>query len=44
MGYPIGNMEEFVTESDLNCADLDQDVSVEKNFNMWSRDCFVVFL
>ena len=30
------NMEDFVTESDLNCADLAQEVSVE-NFN---RDCF----
>jgi hypothetical protein len=32
-------MEDFVTESDLNCADLSQEVSVE-NFNMWPRDCF----
>jgi hypothetical protein len=31
-------MEDFVTESDLNCADLAQEVSVE-NFNMWPRDC-----
>jgi hypothetical protein len=31
-------MEDFVTESDLNCADMAQEVSVE-NFNMWPRDC-----
>ena len=29
-----------VAVSDLNCADLVQEVSVEKNFNMWHRDCF----
>jgi hypothetical protein len=23
----------------LNCADLAQEVSVEKNFSMWHRDC-----
>jgi hypothetical protein len=39
MGYPSRNMEDFVAVSDLNCADLAQEVSV-KNFNMWSRDCF----
>ena len=32
-------MKDFVTESDLNCADLAQEVSVE-NFNMWPADCF----
>ena len=32
-------MKDFVTESDLNCADLAQEVSVE-NFNMWPRDYF----
>jgi hypothetical protein len=32
-------MEDFVTESDLNCADLAQEISVE-NFNMWPRNCF----
>jgi hypothetical protein len=31
-------MEDFVTESDLNCADLAQEVSVEKNFILWPRD------
>jgi hypothetical protein len=33
-------MEDFVTGSDLNCVDLDQEVSEEKNFNMWPRACF----
>ena len=33
-------MEDFVAVSDLNCADLAQEVSVEKNFSMWPRDCF----
>jgi hypothetical protein len=33
MGYPSNNMEDFVTESDLNCADLAQEVSVE-NFHV----------
>jgi hypothetical protein len=32
-------MEDFVTESDLNCANLAQEVSVD-NFNIWPRDCF----
>ena len=32
-------MEDFVTESDLNCVDLAQEVSME-NCNVWSRDCF----
>jgi hypothetical protein len=40
MGYPSRNMEEFVAESNLKCADLAQAVSVEKNFSMWPRDCF----
>jgi hypothetical protein len=39
MGYPTRNMEDFITESDLNCVDLAQRVSM-KNFNMWPRDCF----
>ena len=39
MGHPSRNMEDFVAESDLNCADLAQEVSVE-NFNMWPRDRF----
>jgi hypothetical protein len=36
-------MEDFVAEIDLNCEDLAQEGSLEKNFNMWPRDCFVVF-
>jgi hypothetical protein len=39
MGYPSRNMEDLATESDLNCVDLAQGVSVE-NFNMWPGDCF----
>jgi hypothetical protein len=34
MGHPSRNMEDFVSESDLNCGE----VSEEKNFNMWTRD------
>ena len=40
MNYPSRNMEDFVAVSDLNCADLAQEVSVEKNFSMWPRDSF----
>jgi hypothetical protein len=40
MGYPSKNMEDFVTESDLKCADMAQEVSVGKNFSMWPRDYF----
>jgi hypothetical protein len=40
MGYSSRNMEDFVAESDLNCAELAQKVSVKKNFSMWPRDCF----
>ena len=32
-------MEDFVAVSDLNCADMAQEVSVEKNFNVCPRDC-----
>ena len=39
-GHPSRNMEEFIAESDLICADLAQEVSVENNFSMWPRDCF----
>ena len=39
VGHPSRNMEDFVTESDLNCADLAQEVLVE-NFIIWPRDCF----
>ena len=40
--YPSRNMEDFVTESDWNCEDLAQEVSVE-NIYTWPRDWFVVF-
>jgi hypothetical protein len=33
MGHPSKNMEDFA-ESDLNCADLAQEDSVEKNLSM----------
>jgi hypothetical protein len=32
-------MEDFVAVSDLNSADLAQEISV-KNFSIWPRDCF----
>ena len=32
-------MEDFVAESDLNCGRLALEVSDEKYFNMWPRDC-----
>jgi hypothetical protein len=41
MGHASRNLEDFVTESDLNCANLAQEDSVE-NFNMWPT-VFVVF-
>ena len=40
MVCPSMNMEDCVGESDLNCVDLAQEVSVKKNFSMWPRDCF----
>jgi hypothetical protein len=39
MVHPDRNMEDFATESDLNCVDLAQEISVE-TFTMWHRDCF----
>jgi hypothetical protein len=33
-GYPSSNMEGFVGESNMHCADLVQEVSMEKNFSM----------
>jgi hypothetical protein len=33
-------MEDFVTESDLNCEDLAQEISMEKNVSMWPKDRF----
>ena len=41
MGQPSRNMEDTDAESHLDCVGLmAQEVSVEKNFNMWLRDCF----
>jgi hypothetical protein len=40
MGHPSRNKEDFVAKSNLNCAYLAQEVSEEKNFSMWHRDCF----
>ena len=40
MGCPSGNKEDFVSEGDLNCGSLFLEVSEEKNFSMWLRDCF----
>ena len=40
MGYPSRNTEDFVAEGDLNCGSLALEVSEEKNFSMWPRDCF----
>ena len=37
-------MKDLVAKSDLNCTDLAQEVSVEKNFSMWPRDCFCSIL
>ena len=37
-------MEDFGAVNDFNCADLAQEVSVEKNFSMWPRDCFCSIL
>jgi hypothetical protein len=34
------NMDDFVAQSDLNCPDLAQEISVEKNFSMWPTDYF----
>jgi hypothetical protein len=32
-------MEEFVFRGNLNCVDLAQEISKEKNFSMWHKDC-----
>ena len=37
--HPCRNMEDIGVEDGLNCADLAQDVSEEKNFSMLPRDC-----
>ena len=43
MNHPRRNMEDFASEGNLNCADMVQEVSEEKNFNTWPRGYFVVF-
>ena len=40
MGHPSRNMEDFVAGSNLNCVDLAQEISKEKNFRMWHKDWF----
>jgi hypothetical protein len=40
IGHPSRNMEDFVARSNLNCVDLGQEISKEKNFRMWHKDCF----
>ena len=40
MGHPSRDINDFVSESYLNCSDLAQESSVEKNFIMWPTDCF----
>ena len=42
VGQSSRNMEGFVAENDLNCTDLAQEVSVEKKFTLWPRDCLCV--
>jgi hypothetical protein len=33
-------MEDFVAGSDWNCVHLAQEISKQKNFRMWHKDCF----
>ena len=40
LGYLSRNIEDSVTENDLICAVLAQEISVEKNFSMCLRDFF----
>jgi hypothetical protein len=40
IGHPSRNMEDFVAGSNLNCIDLAQEISKEKNFRIWYKDCF----
>ena len=35
----LWNMEDLFAEGDLNCGSLALEVSEEKNFSMWPRDC-----
>jgi hypothetical protein len=43
MGYSSRNIKDLVIESDLNCADLAQEVSV-KNLKLWPRDTYFCLL
>ena len=43
MGHPSRNMEDFVAGSNLNCVDLAQEISKEKNFSMLHKDCFLFY-
>jgi hypothetical protein len=38
MGHPSRNKEDIVAGSNLNCVDLAQEISKEKNFRMWHKD------
>jgi hypothetical protein len=40
VGHPSRNMEDLVAGSNLNCVDLAQEISKEKNFRMWHKDYF----
>ena len=40
MGHPSRNMEDLAAGSNLNCVDLAQEISKEKNFRMWHKDWF----
>ena len=40
MGHPSRYMEDFVAGSNLNCVDLAQEISKEKNFRMWHKNWF----
>ena len=33
-------MEDFVAGSNMNCVDLAQEISNEKNFRLWHKDSF----
>ena len=41
MGHPSSNMKDLAAGSNLNCVDLAQEISKEKNFRMWHKDCFL---
>jgi hypothetical protein len=40
IGHPSRNMKDFDARNNLNCVDLAQEISKEKNFRMWHKDCF----